>query len=388
MTQQRDALDESNRGLFDSINLAKDKATVDAAAATKAAAILTEKTGLQSQLDQLTLTSAQLLVQQRDALDESTRALFDQVQAATAAKQAQDMLTAATAAMVDRIKGTLATLADSRPGLAARLLTAQGKPAEALALTRSTELKKLIDGLSATDAALITTAYNYNTGIEDQISATEAATAASAAAASQAQSLRDAWASVGAAIADEIKRILGIAGDPQNLASAQAQFAVSTAQARAGDQDAAKLLPGLSRALLDLAQASAASATDMAIIRGRTAASLSNTLQALAPRGVTVPTFAHGGAHAGGLRLVGEGGPEIESTGAARIWSAKQTAGMLGGAAPELLEELRALRAEVAALRAEQRAAGEAVATHTGKTARILDRLAPSGDSLTVKVAA
>ena len=35
------------------------------------------------QLDQLTLNSAQLLEKQRSALDESNRALFDQIQAAT-----------------------------------------------------------------------------------------------------------------------------------------------------------------------------------------------------------------------------------------------------------------------------------------------------------------
>ncbi|MGP9804484.1 hypothetical protein [Paracoccus sp. NSM] len=45
----------------------------------------------------------------------------------------------------------------------------------------------------------------------------------------------------------------------------------------------------------------------------------------------TIPGFANGGDHAGGLRVVGERGPEIEATGPARYWTADQTKRMLGG---------------------------------------------------------
>lgn len=48
-----------------------------------------------------------------------------------------------------------------------------------------------------------------------------------------------------------------------------------------------------------------------------------------------IPYFAAGGAHSGGLRIVGERGPELEATGPARYYSASQTAGMLGGASAE-----------------------------------------------------
>jgi phage-related minor tail protein len=51
-----------------------------AEAAQKASQILEERKGLQEQLDELTLSSVQLLAKQRDALDESNRALFDQIQ--------------------------------------------------------------------------------------------------------------------------------------------------------------------------------------------------------------------------------------------------------------------------------------------------------------------
>lgn len=43
------------------------------------------------------------------------------------------------------------------------------------------------------------------------------------------------------------------------------------------------------------------------------------------------PTFATGGDHMGGLRLVGESGPELEATGPSRIFNAKQTKDILSG---------------------------------------------------------
>ena len=57
-------------------------------------------------------------------------------------------------------------------------------------------------------------------------------------------------------------------------------------------------------------------------------------------------SFARGGMHRGGLRLVGEEGPELEVTGPARIFSAQQTRDMLrgGGNSAEVVQELRELR--------------------------------------------
>ncbi len=47
--------------------------------------------------------------------------------------------------------------------------------------------------------------------------------------------------------------------------------------------------------------------------------------------GLLTPRFATGGMHQGGLRIVGENGPELEATGAARVWNASQTRNMLSG---------------------------------------------------------
>lgn len=101
-------------------------------------------------------------------------------------------------------------------------------------------------------------------------------------------------------------------------------------------------------------------------------------------QGRPVPAFAAGGLHSGGLRLVGERGPELEVTGPARYFSADMTSRML--AAPSqgldlapLLAELVRLRHELSNLRAERRADAGAIATNTGKTQRILDRLSVEG---------
>lgn len=59
--------------------------------------------------------------------------------------------------------------------------------------------------------------------------------------------------------------------------------------------------------------------------------------------------FASGGDFSGGLRLVGENGPEIEMTGPSRIFNAAQTRSALSGG-KEVVEELRNVKATLARL--------------------------------------
>jgi hypothetical protein len=90
-----------------------------------------------------------------------------------------------------------------------------------------------------------------------------------------------------------------------------------------------------------------------------------------------IPAFAAGGMHTGGLRLVGENGPELEVTGPARYYSAAETSSMMGGG---MVDELRGLREEVAMLRAEARA----TAINTGRTQDIMKRITKNGESMIV----
>ena len=97
-----------------------------------------------------------------------------------------------------------------------------------------------------------------------------------------------------------------------------------------------------------------------------------------------IPGFANGGDFSGGVRVVGERGPELEFTGPSRIASHEQLMRRLssppdGNAA--LVAEIRALRTELEGLRSETRA----TATHSEKSARLLGRVI-NEDTLNVTV--
>jgi hypothetical protein len=94
--------------------------------------------------------------------------------------------------------------------------------------------------------------------------------------------------------------------------------------------------------------------------------------------------FANGGLYPGGLALVGEEGPElINFRQPGQVYTAGQTASILDNT--EMVEELRAMREEVALLRAEARA----TAVASSKTADLLTRATDGGnDYFQTKVAA
>ncbi|MYM81079.1 tape measure protein [Duganella sp. FT50W] len=87
-----------------------------------------------------------------------------------------------------------------------------------------------------------------------------------------------------------------------------------------------------------------------------------------------IPGFATGGLHLGGLRIVGENGPELEATGPSRIFNATQTASMLrgGGDNSELLAEMREMRREMAQLRAAGERTANSSETSTGLFKRVI----------------
>jgi hypothetical protein len=72
-----------------------------------------------------------------------------------------------------------------------------------------------------------------------------------------------------------------------------------------------------------------------------------------------IPGFAAGGMHSGGLRVVGENGPEIEATGPSRIYSNQQTKGLMSNSdSSDTVSELRMLRQEISEMKSEQRKIG------------------------------
>ncbi|MVF50577.1 DUF4214 domain-containing protein [Pseudomonas monteilii] len=84
---------------------------------------------------------------------------------------------------------------------------------------------------------------------------------------------------------------------------------------------------------------------------------------------IQIPGFASGGLFSGGARVVGERGPELEVTGPSRIYSASQTAAMLGGGNGDVTA------AEVRELRGELKSALFAIAKYAQKAAKNTDLL-------------
>lgn len=79
-----------------------------------------------------------------------------------------------------------------------------------------------------------------------------------------------------------------------------------------------------------------------------------------------LPQFAEGGDFGGGLRIVGENGPELEATGSSRIYNASQTAEILSGGSN--------VADQIANLRSEMKTSLYAIAKNTGKTTDQLQR--------------
>lgn len=93
--------------------------------------------------------------------------------------------------------------------------------------------------------------------------------------------------------------------------------------------------------------------------------------------------YAAGGYHAGGLRIVGENGPELEATGPSRIWSAPQTERMLGGSNDDTADAIRELKAEVVKLNAKL----ANIEDNTKATSEVLDDVARNRTSFATRAA-
>lgn len=252
-----------------------------------------------------------------------------------------------------------AAIADERLSLERQLLEVQGNTAALRALD-----------LAQLDAS--------NQALQQQIWALQDQQKAADEAAAAAEKLRSAWSQITDSLISEVARIRGtMDGGSKTYGQALAEFNAATLAARAGDQEAAKSLPGLSQTLLGAASDAATSAQDLARIQGQTAASLEQTVAIInAMAGLATDTT-------------------VVAASAAPTWweqfASTQTA-TAGPAANDsatvLTDGLAALKQELSDLRDEQRIASATIASGTSKTARILERVTPDGDALAVRSAA
>ena len=273
---------------------------------------LREQIGVLQQLNELQKQSTNLeieLLRARGLTAEAdARQREIEISGMTAAQVALYDYNRALRGQIDSIRAAASAmdgLSNTRFDLENQLLTAQGNTTEVDRRTRERDLAGLTEGLTAEQAAAVKQAYDYNIALREQIrvqeeanrAAQQAADAASQAAqqaADAAKSVRDAWQSITDSIMEEVKRIRNIVRgeDSQSLAYYQQQFAVKTSAARSGDQEASKLLPELSKTLLDLAELNATSYFELQLYRTQTAASLEETARILSGAyGTTLPSF-------------------------------------------------------------------------------------------------
>ncbi len=182
--------------------------------------------------------------------------------------------------------------------------------------------------------------------------------------------LKNAAAEAVSAIVEEVNRLRGLVGteSTNGFESTRQLFMSNIALAAAGDSNAQAALPGLSQSLEGMFKERATSSQDVNRFRSW----LANSLSQIAP------AFASGGVHSGGMRIVGENGPELEVTGPSRIFDNASTMELLSG--NNVVSAINVLNNNMELLRAEVRAG----VTHNATTAKILTRVSPDGESLSM----
>lgn len=281
--------------------------------------------------------------------------------------EAQDLNTAAG-------RDTYATLLKLAPAFAELQTSLLGAKSAADIATERQDLERQLLDLQGNKAALraldLAKLDVSNRALQEQIWAIQDAQDAAKA----AQALADAWTSVGNSIMDEVKRIRGITGaGDSSFAALMGQFNAANAAARAGDQDAAKSLPGLSQALLKAAADSATSRQELDRVQAQTAAQLEATYKVIAALAANA-SAAPAATDAAILAAV------------ATTTQASQPTQAANG---DLLAEVKALRAEVAGLRSDNNDGHAATAGNTGRIARTMDNVtaASGGDAISTRAA-
>ncbi len=207
---------------------------VIAAATRSLTDIANERKNLQDQLDNLTMTSTQLLQKQRDALDASNQSLFDQVQAATAAKSMADAAMAAASAS----SAAQVQIANQKRALDIQLMQATGNTLGAIAAQHADALAALDPSLRATQQAIwdATDAANAQAqAAQDAAAATAAQAAASTLAAQAALQARQQLDAMSQSITSTINTLLGTTGSgAMNYSMAKSSLSAMLSELIAG----------------------------------------------------------------------------------------------------------------------------------------------------------
>jgi uncharacterized protein (DUF2164 family) len=304
-------------------------------------------------IQEVTETMRDLLSESRELEIElmTLQGRTDEAKAATRALAIEGM-TAAEIAIYDYNEGLrdqisaikkAQDVAEAMSDIQIRLLKAQGKETEALAIERAKERAEM-QALDPVLAQMLDTLY----AAEDASAAADAA-----------KEVADAWKDTTDSILEEVARIRGLS-DTNSVGTSQAKFNAAIAAANSGDIDAANSLPALSQALLDVAGSQAGSLLELRRIEAMTASALEGV-------------------------VYGIGGESINSTlnsTPAQLQVQQSSATSSASTGAQMIDELKKLRTEVEGLRAEVRSD----ATHNAKTSKLLERVVRDGETVQVTV--
>ncbi|SEQ60709.1 hypothetical protein [Sphingobium sp. YR768] len=282
--------------------------------------------------------------------------------------EAQDLTTAAG-------QSTYATLLQLAPAFADLQSALNGAKSAADILSERSDLERQLlelqgdtDAIRALDLAKLDAS---NRALQEQIWAVQDAQEAADAAAQ----LKDAWTSVGDSILDEVNRIRGITDGSAtgSFATLLGQFNAATTAAKAGDQDAASSLPGLSQALLTAAEMNATSRQELDRVKAQTAAALQSVYDVITAANGSSSTDASG------------------ATSTSAVLAAASTASTASTASSAANDDVAAavesLRQEVAQMRSDMNSGQAQIAANTGSMKKTLDNVTSASGGEAVSVA-
>lgn len=369
---EREALHESNRELYDRIQALRDSQAAEAEAAR---AIEQAAQAARQQAEQNLETARRNAVTAYDAEIGRLQQLVDAVGAAqqrvnaarSNAVSIYERERSALQATADEFRGFVQSLGDLRRSLLADRL---GESAGAeLAMENFQQIARrarlgdreaLAQFGSAAEAAREAALANAPTReayVEQLIAIEQAAAEAEAVAGRQVSIAEqqlghlDAQAARLGLLNDQVQTLDGAVRELQSAqqALAIAESAATQASEQIGLLQAARDgIAGVNTSVLSVAEAVA----QLALAQAQYAASIAGGFAQVNSRISSiqaVPQFAAGGIHSGGLRVVGEYGPELELTGASRILSNDQLRAILAGGSgdPSVPAKLDALIARV-----------------------------------------
>jgi hypothetical protein len=176
-----------NQSLRDQTKAANDAAAATADLKAKQEALAATNKGWQDQLDVLENRQTDRSITLRDATDDTTRTLMKQVYAQQDLKAASQIANDKLASWGSTMKG----LGDTKGSLTVEKMTAEGRAADAKALQRQIDLSAMTLGITSEQAAAVTTAYDYNQSVRDNIETLNAAAAATKALAATNKQWKD-----------------------------------------------------------------------------------------------------------------------------------------------------------------------------------------------------